>query len=179
MPARWLFAGVALLAALAGTALWLGGRPGPAAPLPAMPAAGAILAVPFRDLQGNPVSLARFQGRSLVVNFWATWCAPCLEEMPAFERLRQRWGDRAQFVGLSSDPPEKVARFAHDLGIHYPLWVGEDQVGELSRRLGNTASVLPYTVLLDSSGRVVDVKAGTYTEAQLDSKLRSITANKP
>jgi thiol-disulfide isomerase/thioredoxin len=178
MPARWLFAGIALLAVLAGSALWLASRPGgPPLPLSGMPAPGAILAVPFRDLQGHPVSLARFQGKPLVVNFWATWCAPCRDEMPAFERLQQRWSGRAQFVGLSNEGPEKVAGFARDFGIHYPLWVGEEQVAELSRRMGNTASVLPYTVLLNATGGVVEVKAGTYSEAELETKLRAIAAN--
>jgi thiol-disulfide isomerase/thioredoxin len=176
MPARWLFAGIALLSVLAGTALWLGMRPGtPSAP--SMPAPGAILTAPFSDLRGEPVSLARFQGRPLVVNFWATWCAPCREEMPGFDRLQERWAGRVQFVGLSSDPPAKVDRFARDLGIHYPLWVGGDLVAELARRLGNSAAVLPYTVLLDGSGQVVETRAGTYSEAELELKLQRMASN--
>lgn len=169
-----VFAGVALLAALAGTALWLGERstqPAPAAPQAISPT--ALYAATFRDGSGRPQSLGRFQGQLLVLNFWATWCAPCREEMPAFSRLSQRWAGRAvQFVGLSSEAPEAVGRFARELPVAYPLWTGEE-VDALARRLGNRLGVLPFTVLIDSEGRVVEMKVGLYTEAELERRLAS------
>ncbi len=178
MKLRWVFGGVALLATLAGTALWLGTRP-------ATPSTGgievspaALLAAAFADTDGATASLGRFQGKVMVVNFWATWCAPCREEMPAFERLQAKWAPRGvQFVGLSSEEAAPVRRFARDVHVSYPLWVGGDEVGALARRLGNRLGVLPFTVLLDRQGRVVDRKVGPYTESALDSRLAEISAN--
>src|SRR5262249_30849818 len=143
MSTRWLFAGVALLALLAGTALWLGNEPAPPAGSDLAPA--ALFAAAFRDPAGQAQSLGRYQGKVIVLNFWATWCAPCREEMPAFQRLQGRYGGRGvQFVGLANDDPAKVARFARDLGITYPLWTGGPEVDELARRLGERQGALPF-----------------------------------
>ena len=175
MSSRWLFSGVGALALLAGLAFWLATRPTPPA-VRAEIAPGALLAASFADTRGQPRSLGQFQGKILVVNFWATWCAPCREEMPAFARLQARWGDRnVQFVGLANDDPQKVERFGRELGIPYPLWVGGDQVGELSKRLGNRLGVLPHTVIVSAQGEVLESRVGTYTEALLETRLTAIT----
>jgi thiol-disulfide isomerase/thioredoxin len=171
---RWVFAGVGLLAVLAGVALFLGTRaPSPIAASDAAPS--AIYAAGFRDEQGATRSLAQFPDKLLVVNFWATWCAPCREEMPAFTRLQSRWGSRGvQFIGLAQDDPAKVARFAKELAINYPLWTGGEEVGELGRRLGNRLGVLPFTVILDSRGHVMDQRVGAYKEADLEARLDAL-----
>ena len=174
MSARWVFGGVGLLAALAGLALWLGARPAPGVK-PAEVAPAALFASAFADTAGRSHALGEFQGKVLVVNFWATWCAPCREEMPAFSRLQARWARHGvQFVGLAADDPRKVERFGRELAISYPLWVGGDEVGELSRRLGNRLGVLPHTVLLDGQGNVLESRVGPYTEAMLDGRLASV-----
>jgi thiol-disulfide isomerase/thioredoxin len=173
---RWLFALVGVLAALAGAALWLAARPASqTVTIEAAPA--AIWAASFRDPEGRPRALGEFQGRIVVLNFWATWCAPCREEMPGFQRLQGRWPGRVQFVGVSAEEVAKVAAFARSLGITYPLWVGGDEVIELSKRLGNSAGVLPHTVVLDGTGRVAAVKVGAYREAELDAILTRMTPN--
>ena len=176
MSLRWLFALVGLLAALAGTGLWLATRPASrTVAIEAAPA--AIWAASFRDLDGRSRSLGEFQGRIVVLNFWATWCAPCREEMPGFQRLQGRWPGQVQFVGISADDASKVAAFARGLGVTYPLWVGGDEVAELSKRLGNRGSVLPYTVVLDRSGRVAAVKVGAYGEAELADIVTRLASN--
>jgi thiol-disulfide isomerase/thioredoxin len=135
-------------------------------------APGALWAATFRDPGGSSHALGQFQGKVLVVNFWATWCVPCREEMPAFNRLHERWKARGvTFLGLADDDPAKVERFGRELAIAYPLWVGGEAVGELSRRLGNRLGVLPHTVIFDPSGKVLDSKVGPYTEADLEAKL--------
>jgi thiol-disulfide isomerase/thioredoxin len=181
---RWLpFAGIGLLAALAGTSLWLAGRsatppPIQSGPVDASPA--AIYATRFVDVAGAAHTLSEFPGKVLVVNFWATWCTPCREEMPAFVKLQSRWEALGvQFVGLAQDDPEKVAGFGRELGINYPLWLGSAEVMDLSRRLGNRLGVLPHTVLLDARGRVVDSRIGIYPEAVLQSQLSVITGKQP
>lgn len=176
----WLpLAGIGLLAALAGISLWLADRTATApalqsGPVDASPA--AVLAAEFTDGQGNRRTLAQLSGQVLVVNFWATWCAPCREEMPGFVKLQSRWRDRGvQFVGLAQDEADKVARFGQELGINYPLWLGESEVMDLSRRLGNRFGVLPHTVLLDGQGRVLESRIGIYAEPALESRLAAIT----
>jgi thiol-disulfide isomerase/thioredoxin len=178
MNDRQVFAAAGILALLAGGGLWLAAR----APAQAIAevAPSALFAATFTDTEGKAQSLGHYQGRILVINFWATWCGPCREEMPAFKRLQDRWAGRGvQFVGLANEEPLRVERFGRDLGITYPLWVGGDEVGELSRRLGNHRSVLPYTVLVDPNGRVVETKVGPYSEADLDRKLTALRGNLP
>ena len=155
MSTRLLFALVGVLAALAGTALWLGTLPSQQTPSKAGGLAPAVLLTTvFQDPGGRDRTLGEFQGKILVLNFWATWCAPCREEMPTFERAQRHWAGRVQFVGLSEDEAPKVERFAGDLGISYPLWIGGDAVGEMSRRLGNRLGVLPFTVIDRKSTRL-------------------------
>ena len=178
MSLRWLFTLVGVLAALAGTALWVATRPSRDAAVVVEAAPAALWAASFRDVDGRNRALGEFQGRVLVLNFWATWCAPCREEMPGFQRLQAKWPARSvQFVGLSAEDASKVAGFGRSLGITYPLWVGGDEVGELSRRLGNRGGVLPHTVVFDGVGKVIAAKVGAYNEAELEAILLRLPLN--
>jgi thiol-disulfide isomerase/thioredoxin len=175
MTGKTVFAAIAAAALLAGGLSWWVGRM-PAATLEAPAIApGALFAASFADTSGTAHSLGELGADILVVNFWATWCAPCREEMPAFSRLHSRWKDRGVvFVGLANDDPRKVERFGRELAVSYPLWVGGDAVSELSRRLGNRLGVLPHTVLVDRNGQVLETRVGPYTEATLEAKLQAI-----
>jgi thiol-disulfide isomerase/thioredoxin len=169
---------VGLLAALAGASLWLAGNPSrsPAPKAEAVEASpAAVMAAKFVDLQGNGRVLGQLGGKLVVVNFWATWCTPCLEEMPGFARLQAKWEARGvRFVGLANDDPAKVKAFGEKLAINYPLWTGESAVMDLSRRLGNRIGVLPHTVLLDADGNVLESRIGIYAEEKLDARLAEI-----
>lgn len=177
----WLpFAGIAILATLAGTSLFLAGRES-AAPQPAQGSVevtpAALLSARFADAEGRPQSLATLAGNVVILNFWATWCTPCREEMPGFVRLQARWADRGvRFVGIANDDSAKVAAFGRELGINYPLWVGGTEVMDLSRRLGNRLGVLPHSVILDRQGNVLETRIGVYSETALESRLKEIAA---
>jgi thiol-disulfide isomerase/thioredoxin len=181
MNLKAVFAGVGLLAMLAGTALWLGTRA--PAPTPtgsvtdASPA--AIATASFADAGGQSRSLGQYAGQVVVVNFWATWCAPCREEMPGFVRLQERWKGRVQFVGIANDDRAKVDRFGRELAVNYPLWTGGQEVMDLSKRLGNRLGVLPHTVLLDPGGEVVESRIGLFLEARLEERLSALVPKNP
>jgi thiol-disulfide isomerase/thioredoxin len=163
-----LFAAVAIAAAAGGAAyhLWLRPDPGKAGP---GQVAQLIYATHLPDMGGVGHSLGQWRGRVLVVNFWATWCAPCREEIPGFVRLQQRHGARGlQFVGIAIDEPAKVAEFAREFGINYPLLIGGTGSLELLRQAGNRQAVLPYTVVIDRSGKLVSREPGGLKEARLE-----------
>jgi len=172
LSTRMFFVVVGFLAMAAGTSLWLAGRPAPPATGPTSIAPSALYAASFLDEAGQRQPLGQYQGRLLVLNFWATWCGPCREEMPGFARLHRRWQDKGvQFVGVSAEDRDRVARFGRELSIPYPLWTGGDEVGELARRLGNRLGVLPHTAIIGAHGEILEVRAGTYTEAELERRL--------
>lgn len=172
--------GLLLAALLGGAALHFAGRvsaPAPPAPAPPAITSGVLMATPFADGQGRTQSLAPYAGKVLVLNFWATWCAPCREEMPGFVRLQARWReDGVQFIGLAHDDPAKVTAFGLELGVNYPLWVGGAEITDLSRRLGNRLGVLPYTVILGPTGDVIDQRMGLFHEHELENRLRKLAA---
>lgn len=131
----------------------------------------------FTDLDGRPRRLAEWQGRSLAVNFWASWCAPCREEIPLLMAARERHAPRGlEVVGIAIDVPAKAREYAAAMAIRYPLLVGDGAGLELMRRLGNRSGSLPFTVFAKSSGRVVQRKLGALSAAELEEALARILA---
>lgn len=172
MKAALAFALIGAATVAGGSALYLATRPAPQVVAPDIGPA-ALYAASFHDAQGGEVALGRFSGRPVVLNFWATWCEPCREEMPLFSRLAARSGT-VQFVGIAQDDPQKVRRFARELGVTYPLWTGGDEVMDLAARLGDRMRVLPFTVILDANGRVVAQKVGAYSESELTARIADL-----
>lgn len=172
MNSRSVFAGVALLAMLAGTALWeIDRAPAPRVAAPQF-SPEALYAAVFRDPEGNPKSLGPYRKRLLVLNFWAPWCGPCREEMPGFSRLQSRWGARnVQFVGITGDGADEVGRFLREVPTTYPLLLGGKEAESWAGRLGDVDAVLPFTVILAPGGRVVEQKVGIYSESDMDKAL--------
>jgi thiol-disulfide isomerase/thioredoxin len=110
------------------------------------------------------------EGQGVVLNFWATWCVPCREEMPEFVKAQREWGDRGlQFVGIAIDEVEKVKVFGAELGLNYPVLIGGFGAIELSKTMGNRLGALPFTIIVDRSGRVVLTQLGRLKDAQLKS----------
>jgi thiol-disulfide isomerase/thioredoxin len=135
----------------------------------------ALLAAPLPGLDGRKQTLDSWRGRVLVINFWATWCAPCREEIPEFVRMQQRYGAQGlQFVGVAIDVPDKVGQFAREFGINYPLLVAGLDTMALMREVGNRAGVLPFTLVLDRQGNIASLHTGGSNEAKLEAIIRPL-----
>ena len=119
------------------------------------------------DLEGRKRGPDEWAGRILILNFWATWCAPCREEIPMLIDLHRRRRPEVQVVGIAVDTADAVRGFASELGIEYPL-VLDDLRGTVMRRYGNRLGALPYTVVVAKDGVVVYVRLGLLEAEELD-----------
>ena len=172
---RWfLVVVVAAVAAAAG--IWLASqRAGPVAGSadPAAAAALAHLALP--DHQGKEQRFEQWRGKVLVVNFWATWCAPCREEMPEFIRAQKEYGEKGlQFVGIAVDQADKVEQYVKEIGLNYPALIGGFGAMELSKTLGNDLMALPFTVVLDRNGSIAHTQLGVLKPDKLASLVKAL-----
>ena len=132
--------------------------------------ASTLLALSLPDTAGKSQPLGQWRGKVLVVNFWATWCVPCREEMPQFIKAQQEFGPQGlQFVGIAVDDADKAERFAKELGLNYPVLVGGFGAIELSRTLGNKVVALPFTIFVDRHGNVSHTQLGPVRPDQLSS----------
>jgi thiol-disulfide isomerase/thioredoxin len=132
-----------------------------------------LYASTFSTVDGKRVSLGQWQDKVLVVNFWATWCGPCKEEMPIFDRLQQKFGaNGVQFIGIAADSTAKVANFQKQLPVSYPLLPDEVGAIDFSKRLGNRLGLLPHTVVFAPGGGVVYAKLGVVEEREFSEILQ-------
>jgi len=175
MRKRLFYIAPLALAAMA-AGIWLAqARYAPRAP--AAPAVAALWQLGFPDLQGQEQQLAQWRGQVLVLNFWASWCAPCREEMPDFAALREQYRPHGvEFLGIAIDNPANVAQFLRRLPVAYPILIGEGAAHGLARQLGNPSGALPYTIVLDRDGNIVLSHLGRLSRAMLEATLREIAA---
>lgn len=138
-------------------------------------AAQKLFQVSLQSLDGNPQTLSQFRGKVLVVNFWATWCAPCREEIPALNKVRGKYvANGVEIVGIALDNAPKVKQYAEEMGIGYPLLIGAIDTMTIGKDLGNQAGVLPFTVVFDRLGKVVYSHAGAMTESRLGAVVQPL-----
>jgi thiol-disulfide isomerase/thioredoxin len=158
------FIALAALAAAAGggTAWWRGhAAGGTAGETAAAPAPIDLWSLTFRDLEGAPLRMAEFRGRPLVLNFWATWCGPCVTEMPLLDQFATaRAGSGWRVLALAIDQVEPVRRFATERALRLPIALAGGDGIDLSRSLGNSLGGLPFSVVFDSAGAPVDRRLG-------------------
>jgi thiol-disulfide isomerase/thioredoxin len=159
-----VFAAVAVVAAAAG--LLVSHRQ----QADAGPAAGAELFYQqtLKDAGGATHAMGDHRGKVVVVNFWATWCVPCIKEIPAFSKVHEAAGGRVAFVGLGIDSPDNIRAFTERFKPSYPLLAAGASGSDVARAFGDDAGALPFTVVLDGSGRVVASHLGQVDEATLD-----------
>jgi thiol-disulfide isomerase/thioredoxin len=138
-------------------------------------AAAELLAQTWPDGHGRAQSMAQWKGRPLLVNFWATWCAPCVREMPELDALGKRHAG-VQFVGLAVDTAANVGKFVAKIPVSYPVLITGPGSIDLMRRLGNGPGGLPFTVVLGADGRIRKQILGPVDPAALDGLLSSLSA---
>jgi thiol-disulfide isomerase/thioredoxin len=160
---------VAVVASAAGW--WIGQRLRPAHPATQAPAIEVATELPDLSLptvDGTPRRLAEWRGRPLLINYWATWCPPCVAEMPVLDAFAAEQGANGiAVVGIALDEPGAVRGFLERVPVDYPNLIEEPGPQDSSMRLGNRRAVLPFTVLADAEGRVLATHAGSLDEAGL------------
>jgi peroxiredoxin len=126
------------------------------------------------DIDGKPRHLSEWDGKVLLVNFWATWCPPCREEIPGFIKLQSQYGAKGlQIIGVAVDDRDAVRKFVHEHGMNYPVLVG-DEDGTLSREYGNDIGALPYTILIDRHGRIIATHRGLFALNEAETAIRPL-----
>lgn len=188
MQARHWFVVVALAALAAVAGLYL--RPSPPAPAtttPPVPAAtappdasavSALYASHLADLAGHSQPLAQWRGKVTVINFWAPWCGPCRQEVPALIRAYDSWHPRdVAMVGIAIDSAQNVRQFDRQYRINYPLLLGDANTLDLAAQLGDKAGGLPYTVIIDRRGEVAATFLGGLTQQKLDAALAPLAVH--
>lgn len=127
------------------------------------------------DLQDQQRSIREWQGQVLLINFWATWCAPCRREMPDLMALHEEMAGQASVIGIALDFPEEVKLYVEELGIEYPILIADDLAGtKLVRKLGNANGLLPYSVFVGRDGVVREVKLGELTLDEAKQRLHTL-----
>jgi thiol-disulfide isomerase/thioredoxin len=127
------------------------------------------------DRAGKATSIASFGGKSLIINFWATWCAPCRSEIPLLEALHSEWAGReVSVVGIAVDYRDKVLEFADRFKIGYPLLIGEQDALDAAAAFGLESPVFPFTVFTDRRGEVVALFVGELHRPQAELILSQV-----
>ena len=169
---QWIsIVGIGLLALLAGvlTSQWIY-KTG----LASDPAIKAFFANPWQSPDGKLADTEKWRGKVLVVNFWASWCPPCVEEMPTLDKLQQEFkAQNVLFVGIGIDSPSNIREFLKSTPVTYPIVIGGLEGSSLSKQMGNTQGALPYTVIINPKGKAIYTKLGKISEEELRKAIKS------
>ena len=135
----------------------------------------ALFSTSLTDTQGIKQNLIQYKGKIIVVNFWATWCPPCREEMPELSLLQQEYQDKnVVVIGIAEDELAPVKEYLQSSPVTYPIFIADNENMNLGERLGNNKAVLPYTVIINSDGIVMDTFFGRITKELLENSIRNL-----
>ena len=164
-----LYGGVAALAGVAGAgAAWWKFQPHDAAPAETVKMAESFWDMSFDTPEGKPLPMSSFRGKLLLVNFWATWCPPCVEELPLLDFFYQENKNKnVQIVGLAVDQPSAVRTWLKTRPLNFPVGMAGLGGTELSKSLGNVSGSLPFSVVFGPSGQLLHRKIGKVLPEEL------------
>ncbi|HXA46916.1 MAG TPA: TlpA disulfide reductase family protein [Burkholderiaceae bacterium] len=130
--------------------------------------ANELFAVSVPDLNNHAQSLAQWKGKILLVNFWATWCTPCVQEMPELSKMQaENKNPKLQIIGIGVDSAANIQEFSTKLKISYPLYVADTAGSDLLRKFGDSAGGLPFSLLISPDGHVKKTYLGRLDIAQV------------
>jgi thiol-disulfide isomerase/thioredoxin len=131
-----------------------------------------FLAAAWNDPQGQSIDTSSWKNKIIVINFWASWCPPCVEEMPLLSKLSQDFdSQKVVFIGIGIDSPSNIREFLNQTSVPYPIVVGGINGSEWGKRLGNSQGALPYTIIIDPKGNKVFSKLGKITEDDVNKSI--------
>ncbi|MBB3226120.1 thiol-disulfide isomerase/thioredoxin [Luteibacter sp. Sphag1AF] len=126
----------------------------------------------YVDVNGRPHPMANWNGKRVLLNFWATWCSPCRQEMPLLDATSKTWADRnVVVVGIAEDTAADVRAYLIDFPVSYPIVLAPSDAPGSSQSMGNAQHLLPFSVLLGPDGRILRRKVGPLSQEDLDEWL--------
>ena len=127
------------------------------------------------DMEGTERQFSEWKGKVIAINFWATWCPPCRDEIPHFVELQTEYGVKGlQFIGIALHTAEEITDFVNEFNVNYPSLVGRDDVVKAARQLGNDIGALPYTVIVDRDGIIQFVRRGPLSMEEAERVITSL-----
>jgi len=127
------------------------------------------------DVNGVTRNSREWEGKIVLLNFWATWCPPCIKETPAFVDLQEEFGAAGiQFVGVAIDKKDSVLDFMDTYGVRYPMLIGEDEAINIAKEYGNRFGALPYTVVINRQGQIHFVQRGEMTREMAEKNIKQL-----
>ena len=143
---------------------------------PVKPLMGAIrpnFSLP--DVNGEMREISEWDGKVVILNFWATWCMPCLKEIPDFIQLQEKYKEQGlQFVGIALQEADEIKPYMMKTGMNYPSLLGIEKVKEVARSFGNRFVVLPYTVVIDRDSKIYYIRSGPIKYEETEALIKSI-----
>jgi thiol-disulfide isomerase/thioredoxin len=134
-------------------------------------AVNTLFGLSFNDPTGVSIALSKYRGKPLVINFWATWCPPCVEEMPELSEWQKEVGDSVKIIGIGIDSPSNVQTFVAKNTFNHQLLVAGMGGSEIARLLGNPSGALPFTVVISATGQITNRTLGRFSIAALKSAV--------
>lgn len=127
------------------------------------------------DIEGKTRHFNEWAGKVRVLNFWATWCPPCVKETPMFVEMQEKYGDRGlQFIGVAIDDKQKVIDFMDTYGVNYPMLIGAEDAIKVAEAYGDRFGALPYTVVIDRNNKIIHAQGGEMKREKTESILKSL-----
>lgn len=129
----------------------------------------------IKDFDDRVRHIKEWDGKIIILNFWASWCPPCKKEMPALIELQEKYGKQGlQIIGVAIDQKNMAQDFADSIGVNYVMLYGELDAVDINQRYGNQRGQLPYTIIINRQQQIVGVKRGEITKAEAENAIKAL-----